>query len=507
VELKNINLVIKNTAVLYVKIIINILVAFYTTRVVLNLLGQEDYGIWSLIGGLIALFSVVYSAMTTASMRFMSFNLGTGNNDLIKRTFNSTLLLHLLIGIIFLIIIELLGYFMFDSVLVIPKSRISDAKLVFHATIAITFLYIITVPVEAVINSHENIVALAIFDIFGTLLRLLAVIYLNYVSENLLVTYSLLTLGAQVIITIIKQVYGFKKYDEISIDLKKYYDSELIRKIINFTLWNFLGSISGVLTNHFKGLILNVFFGVKLNTPNGIAQNISSQISQFSDSMTLAINPQLVKSEGRGNRSEMLKLTQSSTKYTLFIFSILVMPIFLELPFLIKTWLKIVPEFTILFCKLILINLLIEKSTFEITNAIRAVGNVKNFQLTEAVIRILNLPLCYLFLKLGYSPNIIFYISITISFIIVFERLFFGKRLIGLDVTGFLLHSVIPPILVLIISVFLTYCLQSLLLDGYIRFFVVSIFGTLISFILFWIIGLKINEKETIKRLFVNFKT
>jgi hypothetical protein len=223
--------------------------------------------------------------------------------------------------------------------------------------------------------------------------------------------------------------------------------------------------------------------------------------------MTLAINPQLVKSEGRGNRSEMLKLTQSSTKYTLFIFSILVMPIFLELPFLIKTWLKIVPEFTILFCKLILINLLIEKSTFEITNAIRAVGNVKNFQLTEAVIRILNLPLCYLFLKLGYSPNIIFYISITISFIIVFERLFFGKRLIGLDVTGFLLHSVIPPILVLIISVFLTYCLQSLLLDGYIRFFVVSIFGTLISFILFWIIGLKINEKETIKRLFVNFKT
>ena len=505
--MKNANKIVFNTFILYLKIIFNIVVTFYTTRVILDCLGQEDYGIWSLIGGLIALFSVVYSAMTTASMRFMSHSLGTGDQNLINKTFSTSLLLHIVIGLIFVLVIEFSGIFMFKYMLNIPIHKISDAWYVFHMTIVITFLYIITVPYDAVLNSHENILALDIFDVIGIILRIFIVFYISTLKGNLLIIYSILTMLNQLLLMLAKQYYSFKKYNECNFNFRLNYDSEFMKKIVSFTLWNFFGSVAAVSSNHFKGLILNMFYGVSLNTPNGIASNVSGQIGVFSNSMTMAINPQLVKSEGGGDRVRMLQLTSSATKFSIFIFMLLALPIFLELPLLLKLWLKNVPDYTVVFCRLILIYMLLEKMTFEITNAIRAVGDVKRFQLIETMIQISNIPLSYLFLKIGFQPTVIYIITIFITVSITFERLYFGKILLNLNAKEFLLKSVFPPMMVLIVSSILCYPIQLLLQENVFRLFVSLFTTSLLSIAMFMIWGLTSQEKTIFLSLITQIKT
>jgi O-antigen/teichoic acid export membrane protein len=505
--MKNANKIVFNTFIIYLKIIFNIIVTFYTTRVILDCLGQEDYGIWSLIGGLIALFSVVYSAMTTASMRFMSHSLGTGDQNLINKTFSTSLLLHIVIGLIFVLVIEFSGIFMFKYMLNIPIHKISDAWYVFHMTIAITFLYIIAVPYDAVLNSHENILGLAVFDVIGIILRLVIVFYISTLKGNLLIIYSILTMLNQLLLMLAKQYYSFKKYNECNFNFRMNYDSEFMKKILSFTLWNFFGSLAHVSATHFKGLILNMFYGVSLNTPNGISSNVSGQIGIFSNSMTMAINPQLVKSEGGGDRGRMLQLTGSSTKFSIFIFMILALPIFLELPLLLKLWLKVVPEYTVVFCRLILIYMLLEKLTFEITNAIRAVGDVKRFQLIETMIQISNIPLSYLFLKLGFQPTVIYVITILITVFITFERLYFGKTLLNLNTKDFLLKSVFPPIAVLIVSSILCYPIQLLLQENVIRLIISLFLTSFLSLTMFMIWGLTSQEKSIFLSLISQIKT
>jgi O-antigen/teichoic acid export membrane protein len=404
------------------------------------------------------------------------------------------LFLHLIIGMVFLIIIEPTGYFLFKYTLNIPINKISAAWVVFHATIIITFLYIITVPYEAVINSHENILALSIFDVFNTFLRLIIVIYIATYAGNKLKMYAVLTMISQVLLTLIKQYYSTQKYKEVNFNILKNLDKSFTKEILYFTLWNFFGSVAGISTNHIKGLILNMFYGVRLNTPNGIASNVGSQISVFSNSMTLAINPQLVKSEGGGDRIRMLRLTSVSTKFSIFIFVLFALPIFLELPLLLKLWLKNVPEYTVLFCRLILIYMLLEKLTFEITTAIRAVGQIKKFQLIETIIQIGNIPISYFFLKAGFSPAFIYYTTIAISTVITFERLYFGKILVGLDVKEFLLRFVFPPLLVLFIAFLISFPIQIFFVESIFRLFLSLASCVIITLVLFRYIVLTKNE-------------
>lgn len=493
--MKNANKIVFNTFIIYLKIIFNIIVTFYTTRVILDCLGEEDYGIWSLIGGLIALFSVVYSAMTTASMRFMSHSLGTGDINLVNKTFSTSLLLHIAIGLLFVAVIEFSGIFMFKYMLNIPIHKISDAWYVFHMTIIITFLYIITVPYDAVLNSHENILGLAVFDVIGIILRLVIVFYISTLKGNLLIIYSILTMLNQLLLMLAKQYYSFKKYNECNFNFRMNYDSDFMKKILSFTLWNFFGSLAHVSATHFKGLILNMFYGVSLNAPNGIASNVSGQIGIFSNSLTLAINPQLVKSEGGGDRVRMLQLTATSTKFSIFIFTFLAMPIFLELPLLLKLWLKVVPEYTVIFCRLIIIYLLFDKMTSEINNAIRAVGDIKKFQLIETFFQILNIPFSYAILKLGYPPQAIYYITISITLFISFIRLHFGRKIANLNIKNYILNFVMPPILICIITFIFCFPIQLILQETFFRFIISSIFSGSFSIILFRFWGLNNHER------------
>ncbi|MFC2096243.1 hypothetical protein ACFLQ3_00920 [Bacteroidota bacterium] len=493
--------IVFNTGVLYVKLLVVMALSLFTTRLVLGALGETNYGIYSLVAGVVGMLAIMQSAMSSASMRFMAHSLGSNNEILILKTFNTTLFLHIIIGLVVVAIIEIGGYFMFDYLLNIPADKVFDAKVVFHFMALTTFVSIIAVPYDAVINSHENLLALSIVDVIGSFLKLGLAIYLTVSHFNLLILYGFGMLAIQIIMRIIKQRYSVTHYKECTLNLKIYIDKSLAREILYFSGWNLFGSIAGVSVTQVRSVLLNMFFGVTINAADGISKTSSGQVNLVSTSLTRAINPQLVKSEGSGDRQKMLRITNISTKFSVFLFALFAIPVILETPYLLNVWLKNVPAYAVIFVRLTLIGLFIDKFTFEITSAIRAVGNIRNLTIVEAVIAFTNIPVAYLFFKMGFPPYSIYIISIIIGSLAILNRFYFGKKVAGMNIYIFIKNGISPIFILIILATLFSLIPLSFLHESFIRLILVSLTFILTLTISFWFFGLTNEEHTKMKQI------
>lgn len=491
-----------NTIVLNIRLVITMLLGLITTRIVLSALGEVNFGIYSLVAGVVGMLAFLQGAMTVASMRFLAYNLGTGSIEKQLRTFNTTLLLHYALGFILVIIIEIGGAIMFQHYLNIPPENTKEAKIVFHFMVLTTFIAIISVPFDAVINAHENMTFLAIMDIIGSILKLGAAITIAYIEINTLVLYGGIMFLIQLLLRIIKQLYTLRKYQECKVNFIRNTDRLLIKSILSFSSWNLLGSLSSMLVSQFRGVLLNMFFGVKLNSTQGIAQTVSNHTNTVSTSMSQAIRPQLIKSEGSGNRLKMLRLTNITTKYTVFLFASLAIPITIEISYLLNVWLTIVPDYTVIFCRLIILGLLIDKMSFEIGTAISAVGNIKTMVLIESSTRILSVFAAYLFFKFDYPPPILYVVFLFSNIIVFVERIFLGKKIIGLDIKNYFNISLIPVTIPIIITMLISMFIHISMNEGIIRFLVNFSFSLVALSVTFRFIGLNDEEYKTINSIF-----
>jgi Na+-driven multidrug efflux pump len=481
-------------------------IGLFTTRLVLDALGEINYGIYTLVAGVVGMLAVLQSAMSGTSMRFMSHSLGSGDEELISRTFNTTLLLHFLIGLGIVAFIEAGGYFIFKYFLDIPAEKMFDAKVVFHLMALTTFVTIIAVPYDAVINSHENLLALSLVDIIGAALRLGVAIFLTFTDLNLLIIYGVGLFLVQLIMRIIKQQYSIKHYKECKIRFKNAKDKRLTKEILAFSGWNLFGSIASMSVTQARTILLNMFFGVKINASEGIANTASNHVNNVSVSLTRAINPQLVKSEGSGNRQKMLRITTMATKFSVFLFALIAIPVIIELPYLLNVWLKDVPEYAIIFTRLTIISLLISKFTFEITNAIRAVGKIKQFQVTETIILVLNLPVAYFLFKSGFPPETIYIVAISFSLLISVFRLYIGKKITKLNIREFLKMGIIPTFYSIIPAVFLGFLIQYFLNEGLLRLITVFLLTISVMLIITWFFALSEYETDKINTIAIKAK-
>lgn len=493
------NRVIFNTSILYVRLIIGMAIGLFATRLLLSALGETDYGIYALVAGVVGMLGILNASMANASMRFMAHSLGTGNEETIRKTFNTTLFLHFVIGLIVIVIMEIGGLLMFEYLLNIPSEKVFDAKIVFHFMVITTFITIISVPYDAVMNSHENILALSLADLLGNILKLGIAIYLTYSVTNLLVVYGFLMLLTQIILRIIKQWYSRAKYKECKIDFRTYIDKKLAKTILFFSGWNLFGSIAAMSVTQVKSIFLNMFFGVTINAADGISSNASSQVNMVSVSMTQALNPQLVKSEGSGDRQRMLRFTEMSTKFSIFLFALFAIPVILEAPYLLNLWLNTVPEYAIVFCQLILINLFIEKFTFEISTAIRAVGEIRNYTVTETIFWVCNIPIYYIVLKMGYPPPSLYIVSILFSFSYAFIRFYFGKKIAGLNIHSFLKNGIFPILAPIVLATIISLIPHLYLTESFLRLFLTTTSSLVVMTTFFWFFGLNENEAKILK--------
>jgi O-antigen/teichoic acid export membrane protein len=493
--------IIFNTGVLYAKLLIGMALGLFSTRLVLSALGETDFGIYALVAGIIGMLGILNSSMSNASMRFMAHSLGTGNEETIRKTFNTTLFLHFVIGTIVVLIMEGGGLLMFEYFLNIPAGRVFDAKIVFHFMVFTTFVTIISVPYDAVMNSHENLLALSLADILGYLLKLGIAVYLSYSALNLLVIYGFLMLVAQILLRIIKQWYSRVKYKECKINFRTHIDKELLKTILSFSGWNLFGSIASMSVTQVRGILLNMFFGVTVNAADGISKTASAQVNTVSTSMTRALNPQLVKSEGSGNRQKMLRFTELATKYSIFLFALFAIPIIIETPYLLDLWLKDVPKFSVIFCRLILIGLFLEKFTFEITSAIMAVGQIRELTIIEMILGVSNIPIAYVILKFGYPPYSIFIVGIFIATIAFFTRLYFGKIIADMDVLCFVKNGIFPVLFPLFLSIIFSNIPQFYLPESFLRLIITTASSIMILTLSFWFFGLSNEENLKFKTL------
>lgn len=495
------NRVILNTGILYAQLIIGLAIGFITTRIVLDALGETNYGIYMLVAGVVGLLGILNSNMANTSMRYMAHSLGSGSKETIRKTFNTTLYLHFIIGAIVIVLMEVGGYIMFEYLLNIPPDKFFEAKAVFHFMVITTFVTVISVPYDAVINAHENMLVLALVEIFGHVLKLGVAIYLTISESNLLILYGFFMLLIQVVLRVIKQWYSKVKYDECKIRFKEYVDKDLVKKILSFTGWNLFGSIGAMAVTQIRGVLLNMFFGVSLNAAEGISKTATDQVNMVSANMTRALNPQLLKSEGSGNRERMLRITEVGTKFSAFLFALFAIPVLFEANFLLNIWLKDVPEFAVIFSQILLANMMLEKFTFQITEAIRAVGNIKRFQVTETFFRVLNVPIAYLTFKAGANPISIYVIGFTISVVIFFNRLYFGRKIAGIRIKRFLQNGVSSVFFPLIFASSILLLGSAILEEGILRFLLLSVCYMIILTVIFWFFGLHAEERKKIRSI------
>lgn len=491
--------VFKNTLFLYVRIAVNIVVSLYSTRLILDALGVDDFGIYNLVGGAIAMLNFLNSAMAEASQRFMSISQGEGDINKQKKIFNVSMALHLVIGISMIIILEVLGYFLFKSVLEIPTVRIEEAKIIYHFMVASTFFTVIKVPFDAVLNAHENMFLVASLGIIQSIVKLGIAIYVTYTMYDRLIMYGALMTILGICLIIFSGIYCHKKYQEVKLNIAGGIDMPLFREMGSFASWTLLNHSAYVVTIQGTSIVLNSFFGVAINAAQGIANQVSNQVQEFSMTMFNALNPVIVKKEGEKNRAKMLEAAMFGNKISFFVLSFLSIPLIIEMPFIFNLWLNNVPDFAVIFCKLILIRMIIGTLTHSFYVAIGAIGDVKRMNIWDSIIFFSVIPISILAYQLGASEEAIYIVFLMTTLGNIYIRVYFLTKLGGLSLKVFFNNLVYRCFGSYFLSTVVSVLPLLFMENNFIRLFVVLTISSISFLFSAYLIGLNQDEKALIK--------
>lgn len=441
------NRVIKNTGYLYAKMGITMFVSLYTTRLILNSLGASDFGIFNIVGGAIAMLGFLNAAMASATQRFMSYAEGEGIKSKQKSIFNVSFVLHILISLLVGIALLIAGYFFFNGILNIPPDRIFAAQVVYGSLIISTMFTVMTVPYDAVMNAHENMLYYAIVGIIESFLKLAVAFACVYTTSDKLIVYGILMACIPLITLTIMRVYCHKHYEECIIAPKRYFDKGLMKEMTSFAGWSFLDASTGMSAQYGLGLVLNHFFGTILNAAQGIANQVAGQLMTFSQNLMKAINPVIMKNEGAGNREAMLNISVLGCKYSYLLLSFFAIPFIIEAPYILKLWLKNPPEWSVLFCQMQLIRSLTEQLTLNLWASIAATGDIKAFYKRKSILNILPILLTAILYYFKFQPywlyiTWIFCWGILGGFLIIY----YAHKKCGLRYNIFIYKTAIPCI-------------------------------------------------------------
>ena len=493
------NRIVGNTGYLYAKMGITMFVSLYTTRLVLNALGDSDFGIFNIIGGSIAMLGFLNGSMASATQRFMSYAEGEGNFEHKKKIFNISVVLHFAIAIIATIVFGVLYCFLFDSILSIPKDRIFAAKIVYLSLVLSVFFTIISVPYDAVLNSHENMKYFAIVGIVESLLKLIVAEIVCFTNDDKLIVYGFLMAGIPVVTMTIMRMYCKKKYSECNISLRRYWDKCMVRRLTSFALLNLQNSIVSILSNYGIGLVLNHFHGTISNAAQGVANQISGQLGVLGTSFKKAVNPVISKSAGASDYNKMIAVSYAGTKITFMLVTILFVPFMVDAEYILRLWLVKPPQDTKIFCVLLLWANVFQNLTLLIPSAIFAVGDIKYYSILSSVNNSFPIILTVFFFVVGFPPYYM-YVSMIVSAIIKCAiDLYFGKIKCGVIINQYVIRVVLPLFACVTISMVVGLGIEILLFPSLTRLFLIIVFSCLCYVILFYFIALDREEKYQAK--------
>lgn len=491
----------KNTIFLYIRMIVVMLIGLYTVRAYLSILGETDYGLYNVIGGVVSMFAFLNGTLATSSQRYFSQALVRNDKESINRVFCLNLTIYMILIVIVIVFLETVGLWFVNTKMTIPSERMMAANVVYQLSIATFVLQLFSVPYNALIISHERMKAFAYIGILEAFFRLGFVFILASLCYDKLIFYAVFFLVLQLLITGIFFVYCLRNFSESR--FRFYWNRKDAFEMIGFSGWHLLGTFSTVVRSQGLNILINLFFNPAVNAARAVAFQIDNAINQLSNNFFVAVKPQMYKSYSNGEIDALNNLVLRSSLICYFLVSILSVPFFFNVDFILSLWLKEVPEYTIAFTQLVIIGGLIDSLSGSAICPALATGKIKVFYLVTGTLFILTLPIAYFGLKLGYDPTSTMVVSIAVSLLAVFARAWLLTGLIQLPIKKYYL-LIAKLIFVTIIIGFLTYCTTVLFENNLIALLVSTLFSSLLHCIIYLFSVCTKQDKEAIVSIVKN---
>ena len=486
----------RNTVMLYFRMGLMMLISLYTSRVVLDALGEFDFGIYNAVGGIVAMFSFLSGAMSGACQRFYLVEMGRGDFQRLKKVFSLCLLVFCLFAVGVIIVTEPAGlWFLQHKMKVGP--RVEAARWVLHCSILSFAAVVVRLPYQAMVVAKEKMKVFAYISIVEVLCALGVALLLKASAGDRLIEYAVLMLASQVVVTLLYILYCLRYYPECR--YKYYWDRSQFRQIFGFAGWNLIGSSASVFKVHGVNILLNMFFGPAVNAARGLAFKVYSVVTQLQENFMTASKPQIIKAYSAGELDGMSKLVYQTSKFSSYLMLFVGVPLALEMPFLLDIWLKEVPDFTALFAVIMLAGALVDFIDQPIWIVIQAVGRMRNYQLVVGGLQLLVLPLAYLMLKFTDAPpESVLYLTVAISAVAVVVRLFFARSLAGLRPADFAVKVLAPVLAVAAVGLAAGLAVHCAMDEGWLRLIAVVASTVASQGLSIYAFGLTRPERSTI---------
>jgi len=440
---------IKNSIYLITKLIVTLIVSLYCSRLILQELGVVDYGIYNVVGGIVTMLTFVTGSMAQATQRFFSFDLGKDAKS-INKVYSTSINIYMLIIFVVLIISQTIGLWAFENVIVLPEERIESAYWVYQISV-LTFVFaIISLPFNALMLAYERMKVYSIFGMVSIVLKLIMVLSLSLFQYEKIIVYSFLILVLNLVMTMMPIFYKVTKIPEVKYE--RYFDKGLSKRILSYSGWNLFGSLSAVGMNQGGNILLNTFFGPSINASRAIAMQVNSAIVGFTSNINTAINPQIVKRYSSEDYTRMKTLILNGARYSTLVMIVIGTPILFFTEQLILFWLGSVPDYTVMFTKLVIIDSIICSLSGTLITTIQATGKIRNYQIVVGGILLCNIPISYYLLSNDNNPSIPLVVMIFLSILAMNARLYFARKFISLSYREFYLKVIYRSAIALIFS-------------------------------------------------------
>lgn len=470
-------------------------ISLYTSRIVLQNLGINDYGLYEVVGSVATMFIFLNTAMNSSTQRYLTIAIAQKDDEQLRKIFNVSVVIHTIIGIIIISVCEIFGLWFIANKMAIPEGRELAVHWSFQFSMIATFVTIISVPYNALLIARERMDAFAYISIVDVLFKLFIAFVISVVSFDRLIFYALLLAVSQVIVRLIYSFYCNRKFPECK--FKFYHFDSLYKEMTVFASWGLLGHVAYIINTAVQNMLLNVFFTPVVNAARGIAIRVSGAITGFSENFQTAVSPQITKSWATNNRERTYSLIYNSTRFSIYLLWILSLPVFICMDDILSLWLVEVPDYSNVFLRLILVYNLIDAGANPLNMAIRANGKIKYPEVLSSLILIMNFPLSYVALKIGYGPEYVFYILIICRLLCLSVRLYFTNKYLGLPVNEYLKRVVLLPLGVLLLSLVIPFiCAHQITFPNVlVRIIVLSIICFVSTFVFIYSIGVTKSEK------------
>ena len=484
----------KNTLMLYFRMLFTMAVSLFTSRVVLNTLGVEDYGIYNVVGGVVSMFSIISGSLSAAISRFITVELAKGDADKLRKTFSASVTIQLLLSLIIVVLIESIGVWFLNVKMVIPAERMDAANWVLQLSIVTFVINLISVPYNATIIAHEKMSAFAYISILEVVCKLVIVYLLKISPIDRLVFYAILMCAVSVIIRLVYGYYCNRHFAECKFSFR--FDKDLLKRMFSFAGWNFIGASSAVLRDQGGNIIINLFGGPAVNAARGIAMQVNHAIVGFSNNFMTALNPQITKSYASGEQDYMMKLIFRGARFSFYMLLFLSLPVLANTHYILSLWLGIVPEHSVLFVRLALIFAMSESISSPLVTAMLATGKIRNYQIVVGGLQMLNLPISYVLLRIGCIPETVMMVAIGLSQCCLAARLVMLRTMIGLSARKYLREVYLNVILVTTVAAVLPILTSVILEESFLNFVIIVLISLITAAISIFYIGFNKNERD-----------